>query len=256
MRGLKGKRIIVAGGSTGIGAATALRLAEEGAKVLVGSTNPNNLKATVDKIIAARGVAHGVHFDFADAASSQNLIQTCVDVYGGVDGLANVGADLRHPSVTEGRDLLGTTEDHWQRQFDCNFGGYARTIQAVLPHMIAQRSGAIVNTSSTAAFAGESARPAYAAAKAAINALTRHVARRWGPDNIRCNCIAPGLVLVEKIRESMPESAKQGYIAITPLKRAGEPAEVAAAYAFLLSDDGAWITGQVWSINGGRTMRE
>lgn len=256
MRGLKGKRIIVAGGSTGIGAATALRLAEEGAKVLVGSTNPGKLQATVDKIITAGGVARGVHFDFADAASAQNLIQACVDAYGGVDGLANVGADLSHPSVTEGRDLLGTTDDHWDRQFDCNFGGYARTIQAVLPHMIAQRSGAIVNTSSTAAFAGESARPAYAAAKAAINTLTRHVARRWGADNIRCNCIAPGLVLVEKVRENMPESAKQGYIALTPLKRGGEPAEVAAAYAFLLSDDGAWITGQVWSINGGRMMRE
>jgi NAD(P)-dependent dehydrogenase (short-subunit alcohol dehydrogenase family) len=256
MRGLKDKRIIVAGGSTGIGAATALRLAEEGAKVLVGSTNMEKLNATVAKITAAGRTAKAVHFDLADAASAQDLIQACIDSYGGIDGLVNVGADLSHPSVAESHDLLDSPEEHWMRQFDCNFLGYTRTIKAVLPHMIAQHSGAIINTSSASAFMGEKLRPAYAVAKSAINAMTRHVARRWGADNIRCNSIAPGLVLVEKLKAHMPEAARQKASAGFPLRRAGEPAEVASVFAFLLSDDAAWITGQVWSVNGGMVMRE
>jgi NAD(P)-dependent dehydrogenase (short-subunit alcohol dehydrogenase family) len=256
MRGLIDKRIIVAGGSTGIGAAVARRLAEEGVKVLVGSTHMDKLNATVAKIAAAGGVVQGVHFDLADPVSAQAMVQACIDTYGGVDGLVNVGADLTHPSVTEGRDLLGSPDEHWLRQFDCNFMGYTRTIQAVLPHLIAQRRGSIVNTSSASAFTGESMRPAYAVAKTAINAMTRHVARRWGPDNIRCNSVAPGLVLVEKIKATMSEAMRQKAAASFPLRRGGEPEEVAPTYAFLLSDDAAWITGQVWSVNGGMVLRE
>ena len=256
MRGLKDKRFVVAGGSAGIGAATAVRLGEEGAKVVVGSTNMEKLKATLAKIKAAGGEGMAVQFDFAEQTSADNLINTCVEAYGGIDGVANIGADLRHPSVTARFDLLDTPEDHWQRQFDCTFTGYVRTIKAAPPHMIPQRSGSIVNTASTAAFAGEEVRPAYASAKAAVNAMTRHIARRWGPDNIRCNSIVPGLVLVEKIKETMSSTAQEHYIKITPLQRAGEPYEVASAYAFLLSDDAAWVSGQAWSVNGGRTMRE
>jgi len=256
VRGLKGKRIIIAGGSTGIGAATAIRLAEEGAKIVVGSTNMDRLNATVAKITAAGGVAKAVQFDFADPASTRNLIQACIDTYGGVDGLANVGADLSHPSVTEANDLLGTPEDHWLRQFDCNFMGYTRTIQAVLPHMVAQRSGTIVNTSSNSAHMAEKVRPAYAVAKSALHAMTRHVARRWGADNIRCNCVSPGLVLVEKLKAAVPEAGLKKMAGGIPLGRGGEPAEVAATYAFLLSDDSTFVTGQVLSVNGGMVFRD
>jgi NAD(P)-dependent dehydrogenase (short-subunit alcohol dehydrogenase family) len=256
MRGLRGKRIIVVGGASGIAAATAQRLAEEGAKVMLGDINLRGVEGTVSRITAAGGIAHGVHFNLGDAVSAQALAQACVDVYGGIDGLANIAALLDHPSLAKDIDLLETPEAYWREQMDYNFIGYARTIRAVLPHLIAQRSGAIVNTSSGNAYSGEPVRATYASAKAAVHALTRHVARRWGPDNIRCNCIAPGLVFSEAVRASMPEAQKQQRIGATPLGRAGEPADLAAAYAFLLSDDAAWITGQVWAVNGGRVMRE
>jgi NAD(P)-dependent dehydrogenase (short-subunit alcohol dehydrogenase family) len=256
MRGLNGKRIVVAGGSTGIGAAVAVRLAEEGAKVIVGSTNMERLSATVGKITAVGGVAKAVQFDFADAESCQNLIEACVKTYGGVDGLANVGADLSHPSVSEGKDLLNSPEEHWLRQFDCNFMGYTRTVRAVLPHLLSQKNGSIVNTSSNSAHMGEKVRPAYAAAKASIHAMTRHVARRWGVDNVRCNAVSPGLVLVEKMKANVPPEMLKKMASGIPLGRGGEPSELAATYAFLLSDDAAWITGQVFSVNGGMLFRE
>jgi NAD(P)-dependent dehydrogenase (short-subunit alcohol dehydrogenase family) len=254
VRGLEGKRIVVAGGATGIGAATAARLAEEGAKVVVGDIYKKGLAATVARITAAGGTVRGVHFDLRDAASAAALVAACLDSYGGVDGLANIAASLRDPA--QNVDVLSMTDEGWLGQIDCNFIGYTRTIKAVLPHMVAQQNGAIVNTSSTVAFMGDPMRGPYAAAKAAINALTRHVARRWGPDNIRCNSIAPGLVLSEHVKKNLPAEVQRQAIVDTPLRRAGEPAELAAAFAFLLSDDAAWITGQVWSVNGGMPMRE
>jgi NAD(P)-dependent dehydrogenase (short-subunit alcohol dehydrogenase family) len=257
MRGLPGKRIIVVGGASGIGAATATRLAEEGAKVLIGDINPQTLAATVAKITAAGGTAKGVRFDLGDSASAENLVRACIESYGGVDGLANIGALLQDESLARDLDLLETPEAYLHKQLDYNFIGYTRTVRAVLPHLVAQKNGAIVNTSSGNAFSGEPTRLTYSAAKCAVHALTRHVARRWGADNIRCNAIAPGLTLSEAVRANMSNSAHhKGRVAATPLGRAGEPDELAAVYAFLLSDDAAWITGQVWSVNGGRLTRE
>lgn len=255
MKGLKGKRIIVAGGSTGIGAATAHRLADEGARLIVGSSNPVKLEASVERLIAAGATARAVRFDLADPAGGDTLVQACIDAYGGVDGLANIGADLSHPSITEAPDLLSSPDEYWERQFACNQMGYVRMIRAALPHLIAAGGGAIVNTSSASAYAGEPVRPSYAATKAAVDAVTRHVARRWGRDNIRCNSIAPGFVAVESARETMDEETIRKWSAGFPLRRPGEPEEVAALYAFLLSDDAAWITGQCWAINGGMAMR-
>jgi NAD(P)-dependent dehydrogenase (short-subunit alcohol dehydrogenase family) len=257
MRGLRGKRIIVVGGASGIGAATVERLVEEGANVLAGDINVDGLNASLAKIksVSGAGVVRGVRFDLGDPASAENLVQACLDAYGGVDGLANIGAFLQHPSVIGNRNLLQGSEEDWQCQFNYNLMGYARTIRAVLPHMIAQRDGAIVNTSSASAHSGDPDRPAYGAVKAALNSLTRHVAKCWGPDNIRCNSIAPGTVFSEGVRANMTDAWRKRLAAL-PLGRGGEPAELAAVFAFLLSEDAAWITGQVWGINGGGFMRE
>jgi NAD(P)-dependent dehydrogenase (short-subunit alcohol dehydrogenase family) len=253
MRGLKGKRIIVAGAATGIGAATAKRLAEEGAHLVVGDINMKGLEATVGEIKSANGVVEGVHFDLADPKSAIALTDACLKAYGGVDGLANIGADL---SLGGDLDLLSASEQTWDRQFDCNLLGYTRTLRAVLPHFVAQKSGAIVNTSSMASYFGEEVRFGYAAAKAGVNALTRHVAHRWGRDNIRCNCIAPGFVASDKASSNLPAAVKEQVVAAIPLGRPAHPSDLAPLYAFLLSDDSAWITGQVWTINGGQMFRE
>jgi NAD(P)-dependent dehydrogenase (short-subunit alcohol dehydrogenase family) len=256
MRGLKGKRIIVAGGATGIGAATAERLAAEGAQVLVGDINLTGAEATVQRIGAAGGNAKAARFDLADEASVHVLVRTAVDAFGGVDGLANVGADLSPETIGRDLDLLEMDTAVWERTLRVNLTGFAQTCRAVIPQLQKSGGGAIVNTSSLAAFIGEATRPAYAASKAGINALTRHVARRWGPENIRCNGVMPGAVMSETALRMMSQEFKDRLRASTTLNRLGQPEDLASAICFLLSDDSSWVNGQVWSIDGGANFRD
>ena len=261
MRGLKGKRFVVAGAATGIGAATAKRLAEEGAHVVVGDINTAGMEKTVAEITGAGGVAKGFVFDFVDEPSCRALIEDCVQNYGGIDGLANVGADTRHSLLNRDLDLLQMQDDVWQRTLDVNLHGHIRTIRAALPNFAKQRDGAIVCVSSGAAHIGDPTLPAYATSKIALHTVIRHVARKWGPDNVRCNAISPGAVTTETSRsisgaDPVHAAMRKKLEDSLPLKRAGTTAEVAASIAFLLSEDAAWVTGQVWSVNGGQVMRE
>jgi NAD(P)-dependent dehydrogenase (short-subunit alcohol dehydrogenase family) len=251
MRGLSGKRIVICGGASGIGAAAARRLAEEGARVVVGDIDIDGAKATVEGITAAGGAATAVEFDLADDESVTALMERAVAEFGGVDGLFNVGADLSDATLGQDGDILGFDPAIWRRTFEVNLLGYVRTCRAVLPLMLDQGHGAIVNTSSNAAYIGEPTRAAYAATKAGITALTRHVAARWGKQGVRCNCVSPGLVLTELAAANLPEEFKTRILATTYSPRHGTPPDLAAAVAFLLSDDGEWVNGQVWSVNGG-----
>lgn len=122
------------------------------------------------------------------------------------------------------------------------------------PHLLGQGGGVIVNTSSKAAWIGEPTRPAYAASKAGINALTRHIASRWGKDGIRCNTVAPGLVLSESLAQNIDEHLRVMALQNARSPRLGEPTDLAGAVAFLFSDDAA--NGQVWSICGGMSLRD
>ncbi|HEV7897460.1 MAG TPA: SDR family NAD(P)-dependent oxidoreductase [Planosporangium sp.] len=256
MRGLDGKRVVVAGGATGIGAATAERLAAEGVRVVVGDLNEAGAVATVDRVTAAGGTATAARFDLADKGSVAGLIGLAVDTYGGIDGLANVGADLSPETIGRDADLLEMDTEVWERTLRVNLLGYAHGIRAALPHFQAQGAGAIVNTSSGAAFVGEATRPAYAASKAGINALTRHVARRFGPENVRCNGVMPGAVLSETALRTMSEEFQAQMRAGITLTRLGRPDDLASAICFLLSEDASWVNGQVWNIDGGGNFRE
>ena len=200
MRGLQGKRIVIAGGATGIGAATAERLAAEGAAVAVGDINLTAAEVTVKRITADGGTAIAVEFDLADEASVQALVDRAGAGLSGIDGLYNVGADLSAETVGRDADLLGMDPAVWRRTLEVNLLGYALTCGAVLPLLLGQGGGVIVNTSSGAAFGGEATRPAYAASKAGINALTRHIASRWGKEGIRCNGVMHGLVMSETLQ--------------------------------------------------------
>ncbi|MFR0359435.1 SDR family NAD(P)-dependent oxidoreductase [Streptomyces sediminimaris] len=256
MRRLQGKRIVIAGGASGIGAAAAKRLAEEGALVVVGDINLAGAQVTVKRITETGGTAIAVEFDLADEDSIEALVDRTVAEFGGVDGLYNVGADLSGQTLGRDSDLLEMDPAVWRRTHEVNLLGYAVTCRAVLPHLLGRGGGVIVNTSSIAAWQGEPARPAYAASKAGINALTRHVACRWGKEGIRCNAVSPGMVLGETQRQTIPEQFQAMTLQMTPSPRLGEPADVAATVAFLLSDDAEWVNGQVWSICGGISLRE
>lgn len=252
--GLADKVAVVVGGATGIGAATAARLGEEGCRVVIGDVAVDAARRTAERIAAAGGTATNVAFDLADPASVSTLIDAAATAFGGVDLLFNVGADMG--TIRADTDVVDIDFDVWDRVMAVNLRGYVAAMKYAIPKMLDRGGGAIVNMSSAAAFQGEPARPAYATAKAGIGALTRHVASRWGKDNIRCNAVAPGFTATETIR-SVPQwpDLQAGALKRIRGPRVGEPGDVAALVAFLLSEEGEWINGQVVNIDGGTVLR-
>jgi NAD(P)-dependent dehydrogenase (short-subunit alcohol dehydrogenase family) len=253
-RGLAGKVAVIAGGATGIGAATAGRLAAEGVLVVVGDVSGDGAEATAQAIRAGGGSAAAVAFDLADTDSVRALIDSAVAEFGGLDLLFNVGSDM---SLLRGdTDVVDIDFEVWDRTMTVTLRGYVASMKYAIPAMLARGGGAIVNMSSAAAFIGEPTRPAYATAKAGIGALTRHVASRWGKDGIRCNAVAPGFTGTDVMRSiaQWPEleaAALRG----TRSTRVGHPDDIAAMVAFLMSDEGAWVNGQVINIDGGAVLR-
>lgn len=256
MHGLKDKAFIVAGGATGIGAGTAERLAEEGALVTVGDININDATATAERICASGGRAIALEFDLADEQSVHRLVDRTVAEFGGVHGLHNVGADLSENNLGRDSSLLDTDMDVWQRTLDVNLLGYVRTSRAVLPHLLGQGGGSIVNTSSGGSLGTDPMHVAYNAAKAAVNQLTRHIAVNWGSRGVRCNGVMPGLVMGETQQQQNNIELQQMFVQAARTTRLGRPADLAAITAFLLSDEAEWINGQVWYIGGGAHLRQ
>jgi NAD(P)-dependent dehydrogenase (short-subunit alcohol dehydrogenase family) len=254
LRGLAKRVAVVVGGATGIGAATAARLGEEGCRVVIGDVASDAAARTAARIVAAGGTAAHVAFDLADPESVANLIHSAATTYGGVDLLFNVGADMS--TIRADTDVVDIDFDVWDRVMAVNLRGYVAAMKYAIPRMLSRGGGVIVNTSSAAAFQGEHARPAYATAKAGIGALTRHVASRWGKEGIRCNAVAPGFTATEAIR-SAPQWPDLQAAALKRIRgtRVGDPDDIAALVAFLLSEEGAWINGQVVNIDGGTVLR-
>jgi NAD(P)-dependent dehydrogenase (short-subunit alcohol dehydrogenase family) len=256
MRGLAQKRIVVASGATGIGAATAERLAAEGACVLVGDINADGAAATVERIRKAGGTAEPAWFDLGDPSSIAALIESCVSRFGGIDGLATVGAEIALAQWELGRDLSDMEPEKWERTFAVNVTGHALAMKAAIPHMVRCGGGAIVAVTSAAAVAGFPTQPAYGASKVALHALIRHVAARWGKQNIRCNGVAPGWALSETLKSKIDRKVLDDAVAALPSTRLGTPEDMAAAMAFMLSEDAGWINGQILAVNGGAFFRD
>lgn len=253
MSGLDGKVVVVAGGATGIGARTAVRLAEQGAKVVVGDVNGPGAKETAAGIVSAGGAATAVTFDIVDEASVEALFRTAVDTYGGIDHLFNVAADLSDDTIGRDSNIVDIDLAVWDRTITVNLRGFLLTMRAAIPLMLERGGGAIVNTSSDAAYMGEPQRPSYAAAKAAVLALTRHVANRWGREGIRCNAVAPGLVVSHQSKLVGNEFWEQLRLS-NPMGRLGTPDDIATAVVFLMSDEASWVNGQTHRIDGGTVM--
>jgi NAD(P)-dependent dehydrogenase (short-subunit alcohol dehydrogenase family) len=263
MRGLKDKVIVVAGGATGIGAASATRLAAEGARIVIGDLNFACAEKTAIAIEAAGGTAVAYQYDASVEDTVRDLIAFAVSVFGGLDGLHNNAADLSAAIITNDADAVTTPLDVWNRTLTVNLTGYLLGIRYAVPELLKRGGGAIVNTSSGAAFCGEDIRVSYGVSKAGIGALTRHVASAYGKQGIRCNAVAPGYVPLESMKKLTAETFDVDAEAImdellnTAVRapRLGKPEDVAAMVAFLLSDDGEWITGQVYGVDGGWILR-
>lgn len=245
MHDLLGKRIIIGGGATGIGAALAARLVRDGALVVVGDINRSGLDALIPTL-EGPGSAVPWPFDLANDLSIEHLVQGCLSEFGGIDGLAIAGADLSPATAQADRPILDMTAKVWEGVFRINTIGHAMLMKAALPHMIDGQGGAIAVVTSGAAVMGSPNWPAYASSKAALGALVRSVALTYGKFAIRCNGVNPGRIVPDGIDEA-PNN---------PLERTGRPEDAARVLAFLLSEESNWITGQIVSANGGAGMRE
>ena len=255
MRGLKGRSVLVAGGAGGIGTATCVRLAEEGASVMVADLDEGAADSVAKGIREAGGTAQSTGIDLRDEASVVAAVNLAVDSFGGLDVLHANAADLSPDTIGQDTDVEAVSLDVFDRTIAVNLRGHLLCARHAIPRLLERGGGALIFTSSAAAFAGEPERPSYAIAKSGLGGLVRHVASRWGKLGIRANAVAPGLVLTETIRESLDPAFRDMALGITRSARLGTPEDIAGMVAFLASDDGAWITGQVMSVDGGAVLR-
>ncbi len=245
----EGRTALVTGGASGIGAATARRLAAEGARVAIGDVNEDGARE-----VAAELDGFGRHLDVTDTASVRAAVAGIEERLGPVDVLVNnAGTDLFSYFVN-------TDEGMWDFVLGVNLRGVLAVTHAVLPGMQERRSGSIVNVSSEAGRVGSQGSSIYSAAKAGVIGFTKAIARESARYRVRCNAVAPGpietplLNAAPKLLGELGERLKQGMVNQTVMRRCGEPEEVASAIAFLASDDASYVTGQTLNVSGGLSM--
>jgi NAD(P)-dependent dehydrogenase (short-subunit alcohol dehydrogenase family) len=255
MRGLSDKVVVVAGGGSGIGAATARRLGAEGAAVVVGDLLGDNADAVASDVRDAGGRAIAVQFDIADDASVAALVAAAVAEYGGLDAMHANAADLSPDTIGRDSNALEVPLEVFDHTLDVNLRGHLLCTRHALPHLLERGGGTLVYTSSAAGHIGEPERPSYAASKAGINSLVRHVASHWGRQGIRANSIAPGLVVTDAMETTLAPEFREYALGVGRSPRLGRPDDIAGMVAFLVSDDGEWVNGQVLSVDGGASMR-
>lgn len=245
---LKGRVAIVTGASRGIGRAIALRLAEAGADLLLHGSRLEGPQAVAAELEASGVRVIAFAGDVADPGIASEAAARAAERFGRVDILVNnAGMNARSPTLD--MDL-----SDWQRVLDVNLNGTLHFCRAVLPGMIARRSGVIVNvSSSTAKTAHRNASPAYGASKAAVNYLTMHLALEMARHGIRVNAVCPGPVELDMTRQWDDEYRRQA-LARVPIGRLGTPREIADAVLFLASDMSGFLTGETINANGGTYM--
>ena len=251
---LKDKVAVIAGAATGIGRATAVLFAREGAQVVFGDINDGEAQETL-RLVRETGAEVGyVHCDVSEPGDVENLVETAARAHGRVDVMFNnVGVNF-YGKVHE----IG--EEEWGRCLNVNLAGVFRGMKYAIPHMLAQGGGSIVNTASIQALVAFEGFAPYAAAKGGIVQLTRQAAFDYAPHNIRINCICPGSVRTPMNPEMMDPSLDGGarLEASTrriPIGRIGEPEDVAHAALYLAGDEASWVTGHVLVVDGGLVIK-
>jgi NAD(P)-dependent dehydrogenase (short-subunit alcohol dehydrogenase family) len=252
MRRLEGRIAIVTGGAGGIGSATAQRLVEEGAKVVVADIDPDGALRVADQI--GNG-SSAFKFDAGDAESIEALVNATIERYGRLDILHN-NAALTAPKVIQSDTTAPEIPfEVWDAVMNVNLRGYMAACKFAIPFMLKNGGGAIINTASGSGIAGDLSRVAYGTSKAGIIALTRYVATQHGRQGIRCNAIAPGLILTEASKNAVPELIKMISKHVLT-QRLGKPEDVAALVAFLASDEAGFINGETIACNGGTLVHQ
>ncbi len=251
--GLRGKVVIVTGAAAGIGRATALRFAEEGARIAAWDVNEAGTDALMIELAAAGGEGVFARVDVASADAVNAAARAVVDRWGRIDVLVNNAGIVRDAQLVKWKDgavqsLM--TDELFDSVVGVNLRGVFHCARAVAPKMIEQRSGVILNASSVVGLYGNFGQTNYAATKAAVINLTRTWSRELGRYGIRVNAVAPGFVATEILR-AMPQKVLDTMVGHTPLGRMGEPRDIANAYVWLASDQASFIHGTTISVDGG-----
>jgi NAD(P)-dependent dehydrogenase (short-subunit alcohol dehydrogenase family) len=248
MRGLDGKIVIVTGGGSGIGAATCRRFAEEGASVVVTDV----VGERADEVAGGLGgSAMGLTLDVVSEADFTAAVDTVLERFGRIDVLHNNAAITDPGTATRDTDPLSIDLQLWDTLMEVDLRGALLGCRAVLPVMIEQGQGVIVNTSSTASLIGGPMPFIYSIAKAGVNALTLQVASLYARQGIRCNAVCPGPTATPGTLKAMPKEAMDIIARHTLAGRWADPSELAAAIVFLASDDASYMTGQIVTVDGG-----
>jgi NAD(P)-dependent dehydrogenase (short-subunit alcohol dehydrogenase family) len=240
---LTGKVAIITGGGSGIGKAIALAFVREGAKVVIAGRDSKKLDRAAAEI---GGECLAVCADVSQATDVQNLVSAAIERFQGINILVNNAAVLL-PGTAE-----SLSEEDFDQTFNINVRGLWLLSRAVLPHMRAAGSGSIINIASVLSLVGARNRVAYAASKGAVMAMTKAMALDHAAENIRVNCIAPGIVATEMVEKfNADPAARRQREAMHPMGRFGQPEDVASAAVYLASDESRWTTGSVMTIDGG-----
>lgn len=246
MDNLKGKRVFVTGGSRGIGAGIARKIASLGAQVAISYASRSDAAESVVSSLPGEGHFY-VPLNMSDESSVNDGMAQVLERFGGIDGLVN------NAGVTKDNLLLRMKPTDFDEVVQTNLKGTFLCVKAALKPMIKARSGSIVNLSSVIAQMGNPGQANYAASKGGLEAMTRSMAMEVASRNLRLNCVAPGFIATE-MTEKMEDKQKQAISERIPMGRMGSPEDIASVVAFLLSDSSQYMTGQVLQVNGGLYM--
>ena len=245
------KVALITGAGNGIGRATAVRLAKDGARVVLFDVDADGLAETAQAVTAVGSEAVNVTGSVTDRADVQGVVETAVNEFGRLDILVNNAGITRDGLTTriKNDNSLLMSDEKWDAVLDINLKGTWLCSQLAAVPMIQQKSGKIINTSSVGAL-GNIGQANYAASKAGVMGLTRTLALEWARYGIAVNCVAPGGVKTQ-MTAAIPDKIMAGLLQQIPFRRLAEPEEIAAVHAFLASDDASYITGQVLLVDGG-----
>lgn len=246
MRGLQGKVAIITGAAGGIGKATALRFAEEGANIVVADFADG--AQTVQEVEAKGTKAVYVKVDVTNETDAKAMVAKAVEAFGKVDVLIN------NAGITKDAMMKKMTKDAWDAVIGVNLTGVFNCTSAVLPYMLEQKSGVVLTTSSIVGIYGNMGQTNYAASKWGVIGMTKSWAKEMAKNGLRFNCVAPGFIGTEMVKKIPEQVLNEKILVKVPAGRLGEPEEIAAAFAFLASDDAKYINGAVLSVDGAGTL--